>query len=75
MRKLQLLTFVGRRICDASLGNGVYTQVDFYGTAQTRNFWDGTGADNECGVYGGVRNVYRYRVCEDHVSCTGWARP
>jgi hypothetical protein len=62
--------------CDREAdGNGVFTQVDFYGSQATRNFWDGTGADSECGVYGGVTNVYLFRVCEDHVGCTYWYRP
>jgi len=62
--------------CDREVdGNGVFTQVDFYGSQATRNFWDGTGADSECGAYGGETNVYAFRVCEDHVGCTGWYRP
>lgn len=47
---------------DAYLTNGVHVAV-----------WDGNGADGNWGPWVGTNpRIYKFRVCEDHVGCSGW---
>ena len=53
-------------------GNGVYADAYLYNGAHVSQ-WDGNGADGTVGPWACYNSsIQRFRVCEDHVGCSGW---
>jgi len=53
-------------------GNGVYADA-YLVDGQHISIWDGNGADGSPGPWANVGGtISKFRVCEDHVGCSGW---
>lgn len=60
--------------CDMeSDGNGVYGEF-WYGSTGHTQVWDGNGSAGGCGNAVFASTVTSFRVCEDHVGCSGIVR-
>lgn len=60
-------------VCDMERdGNGVYADV-VLANGSHLSIWDDNGSQAGCSTAQFGSRIARFRVCEDHVGCSGWA--
>lgn len=53
-------------------GNGVYADA-YLANGSHQSVWDGNGAHGDWGPWSCYSSsIAKFRVCEDHVGCSGW---
>ncbi|MDT0306824.1 hypothetical protein RM780_07590 [Streptomyces sp. DSM 44917] len=70
--RAQATAYAMRAYDGESDGNGVYADAYLANGAHVSQ-WDGNGSDGNWGPWAEYSSrIARFRVCEDHVGCSGW---